>query len=135
MIAKIFITGCISIGLDYFNITNKYNKASIVTDVFISILIDIIDLFVFNLSNISAPLISGLLPINKKYRLTFIEVDVDTIVCIYDFHTYGVWLSPPRFTFQSFEQRALKRISTTIANSKPFYIVSLFAYGRLYFYL
>ena len=30
------------------------------------------------------------LPINKKYRLTFIEVDVDTIVCIYDFHTYGV---------------------------------------------
>lgn len=33
------------------------------------------------------------------------------------FNTYGVWLSPPRFTLQSFEQKPLKRISTTIANS------------------
>lgn len=55
--------------LDYFNITNKYNKASTVADVFISKLIDIIDLFVFNFSNILAHLIPGLLPINKKIDL------------------------------------------------------------------
>ena len=39
------------------------------------------------------------------------------IISIYKFNNYGVWLSPPRFTLQSFEQKSLKRISTAIANS------------------
>ena len=49
---------------------------------------------------------------------------------IHSFDTLGVWLSPPRFSFQSFEQRPLKRISTAIANSKPSFDTEFLGYFK-----
>ena len=50
---------------------------------------------------------------------------------IHSFDTFGVWLSPPRFSLQSFEQRRLKRISTAIANSKPFLDTEFLGYFKV----
>lgn len=62
-----------------------------------------------------------------SYSIVVVVIDILT------FNTFGVWLSPPRFSFQSFEQKSLKRIYTTIANSKSPIIINLWPFVSLFF--